>query len=94
MKKQFSGISLMFSLTLICASLSSFAYQQPEPSSYQWKAGVAKININPVLNMWIGGFASRTHPATGRLTDLWAKALALQDENGKKLYLSEWISAA
>ncbi|MBS1633072.1 MAG: neutral/alkaline non-lysosomal ceramidase N-terminal domain-containing protein, partial [Bacteroidetes bacterium] len=62
-----------------------FAYQQPEPSSYQWKAGVAKININPVLNMWIGGFASRTHPATGRLTDLWAKALALQDENGKKV---------
>lgn len=85
MKKQLPVISLILGLALMIESIPCFAQKKPAQASYQWKAGVAKININPPLNMWIGGFASRTHPATGRLTDIWAKALALQDENGKKV---------
>lgn len=85
MEKQYSVILFIVGLTFVSGPNMCFASQKPEPPSYQWKAGVAKININPPLHMWIGGFASRTHPATGRLTDLWAKALALQDENGKRV---------
>ncbi|MEO5995435.1 MAG: neutral/alkaline non-lysosomal ceramidase N-terminal domain-containing protein, partial [Chitinophagaceae bacterium] len=47
-------------------------------------AGVAKINITPDRYIWMGGYASRNHPAEGKVTDLWAKALALEDANGQK----------
>ncbi|MBW7889818.1 MAG: neutral/alkaline non-lysosomal ceramidase N-terminal domain-containing protein [Chitinophagaceae bacterium] len=57
------------------------------PSLYvaqNWKAGVARVNITPRENIWMGGYAFRDHPAEGKLTDLWAKALALEDGNGQK----------
>ena len=49
-----------------------------------WKAGVAKVIITPKESVWQAGYASRTHASEGKLHDLWAKALALEDENGKK----------
>jgi hypothetical protein len=49
-----------------------------------WKAGVAKVNITPQQNIWMGGYAFRDHPAEGKITDLWAKALALEDADGQK----------
>lgn len=52
-----------------------------------WKAGVAKVVITPKESVWQAGYASRTHASEGKLHDLWAKALALEDENGKKCVL-------
>ncbi len=52
-----------------------------------WKAGVAKVIITPKESVWQAGYASRTHASEGKLHDLWAKALALEDENGKKCVL-------
>ncbi|OIN60860.1 neutral/alkaline non-lysosomal ceramidase N-terminal domain-containing protein [Arsenicibacter rosenii] len=52
-----------------------------------WKAGVAKVVITPEGPLWQAGYASRTHASDGKLHDLWAKALALEDENGKRLVL-------
>lgn len=52
-----------------------------------WKAGVAKIMITPKESVWQAGYASRTHASEGKLHDLWAKALALEDETGKKCVL-------
>lgn len=52
-----------------------------------WKAGVARVVITPEQNMWMAGFASRTHASEGKLHDLWAKALALEDAQGKKSVL-------
>ena len=37
--------------------------------------------------MWMAGYASRTEPAEGKLHDLWAKALALEDAAGKRVVL-------
>jgi hypothetical protein len=53
-----------------------------EPAS--WKAGVAKINITPGHLMWMSGYAARTRPAEGKLTDLWAKALVLEAPTGRR----------
>ena len=50
----------------------------------KWKAGVAKNVITPKQQMWMGGFASRTHQSEGVSHDLWAKAIALEDASGKK----------
>lgn len=52
-------------------------------SEEQWKAGVAKENITPDEWIWMSGYGSRNHPAESKLTDLWAKALVLQDASGR-----------
>ena len=53
----------------------------------QWKAGVFEANTTPIRLLRMGGSASRTEPAKGTLTDLWAKALVLEDANGAKVVL-------
>jgi neutral ceramidase len=52
-----------------------------------WKAGAAKVNITPRELMWMSGYGARTKPAEGKLTDLWAKALALEDPTGRRAVL-------
>ncbi len=52
-----------------------------------WKAGAAKVNITPKVKMWLSGYGGRTKPAEGKLTDLWAKALALEDPAGQRALL-------
>jgi hypothetical protein len=52
-----------------------------------WRAGVAKIKITPEEPMWMMGYASRDKPATGTMTELWTKALALEDANGTRAVL-------
>jgi hypothetical protein len=52
-----------------------------------WKAGAAKVNITPAEYMWMAGYASRDHVATGKMTDLWAKCLVLEDAKGKRAVL-------
>ncbi len=52
-----------------------------------WKAGVARVVITPEYPMWMAGYASRDHPSGGTLHDLWAKALALEDADGRRVIL-------
>jgi hypothetical protein len=48
-----------------------------------WKAGVGRAVITPKQPMWLSGYASRTHPAEGKLQDLQVKVLALDDGKGQ-----------
>src|SRR5262245_44223171 len=52
-----------------------------------WKAGAAKVSITPESYMWMAGYAARVKPADGKMTDLWAKALVLEDPAGKRVVL-------
>jgi neutral ceramidase len=75
----------MFRLLLIAFSLiPSLA---PGLARAEWRAGAAKVVITPEKLMWMSGYGSRTKPAEGKLTDLWAKALVLEAENGQRLCL-------
>ena len=56
-------------------------------TSGAWKFGVAMISITPEEPMLMAGYASRDRPAEGTLTDLWAKALVLEDATGKRCAL-------
>jgi hypothetical protein len=47
-----------------------------------WKCGTARARITPDKLFWMGGFAVRTHPAEGKLDDLFVKALALEAPDG------------
>lgn len=50
-----------------------------------WQVGLAKRVITPEEPMWMAGYATRDKPATGKLHELWAKAIVLEDAHGKKL---------
>jgi hypothetical protein len=52
-----------------------------------WKAGVASTIITPDESMWMAGYAARTKPSEGKVHDLHAKALALEDEQGTRLVI-------
>ncbi|MBS1620624.1 MAG: neutral/alkaline non-lysosomal ceramidase N-terminal domain-containing protein [Bacteroidetes bacterium] len=72
-------------LSLILFSFPSLGYSSPGTPLPDWKAGVAKANITPNQSMWMAGYAVRDRPSEGKRTDLWAKALALEDLNGKRI---------
>ena len=60
---------------------------QAGPASPAWKAGAASAKITPETMMWMAGYAARTKPAEGVELDLFAKALAVEDESGGRWVL-------
>jgi len=68
-------------LTIVC--VPSIAAQEQKP----WQAGVAKTIITPREYMWMSGYGARNKPAEGKVHDLWAKALVLEDAQGKRCVL-------
>lgn len=52
-----------------------------------WRAGVAAIDITPATGIWMAGFAARTCASEGVGLPLHAKALALEDEGGRRAVL-------
>jgi hypothetical protein len=48
------------------------------------KAGLAKTVITPEKNLWMAGYANRSKPSEGKIHELYAKALAVQDARGNR----------
>ena len=57
------------------------------PASAAWQAGVARVDITPSEPIWLGGYGARTHPSEGVRQHIFVKALALEDEQGKRSVL-------
>ena len=56
-----------------------------EESKPTWKVGAASVAITPEDPLWMAGYASRTTPSDRtKLTELWAKALAMEDADGNR----------
>ena len=51
-----------------------------------WKAGTAKVMITPQKPVWLAGYGRKRVP-DGKLHDLWMKALALEDVDGRRVVL-------
>ena len=49
-----------------------------------WLAGAGRVNITPEEPLWMAGYAARSAPADGKTTDLWAKTLVLDDQEGNR----------
>ena len=56
-------------------------------SSPGWRAGVARTIITPQKSLWMAGYASRKKPSEGVIQELYAKALTLEDQTGKRVVL-------
>jgi len=52
-----------------------------------FRAGAASLRITPDEPMWLAGFAVRTEPAKGKLSDLYVKAMAIEDERGNRVVI-------
>jgi hypothetical protein len=65
---------------LLAALFVPFALQAAD----LWQAGAGRVRITPVQEMWMAGYGSRARPAEGKVTDLWAKALVLDDGKGNR----------
>jgi hypothetical protein len=52
-----------------------------------WKAGLATVVTTPEQSMWMAGYAARTKPSEGKVHDLKAKALALEDTQGTRFVI-------
>ncbi len=52
-----------------------------------WKAGVATVVTTPEYSMWMAGYAARNKPSEGKVHDLNAKALALEDTAGTRFVI-------
>ncbi|AQG78221.1 neutral/alkaline non-lysosomal ceramidase N-terminal domain-containing protein [Spirosoma montaniterrae] len=76
-----SRLSIIGAIALLLLSPASVGWAQG------WKVGIARTIITPKQPIWLGGYASRTHVSDGKLHDLWAKALALEDASGKRAVL-------
>ncbi len=76
---------------LAAAIVTALAGAAPLASAQQassgWKAGAAKTVITPDKPLWMSGYASRDHGAEGKLIDLYAKAIVLEDPSGRRAVL-------
>ena len=52
-----------------------------------YQVGTGRELITPAESMWMSGYGARTKPSDGKLTELWAKALAVEDQAGQRLVL-------
>ena len=78
MKPRLAAFLVPFVFVVAAGSAVSRAAEAAAP----WRAGLATAVITPKANMWMGGYAARTHPSTGTAQELYAKALALADGGG------------
>ncbi len=53
----------------------------------EWKVGLAQVKITPERPVFLAGYASRNKPFTKVEADLYAKALALEDRQGRRVVL-------
>lgn len=83
MRKEFINALIILCLIQISVGVSAFDLK----SGTGWKAGVGRVIITPDQPIWMAGFTGRKHPATGKMHELWVKALALEDAFKKRVVL-------
>lgn len=66
--------------TALLAVVVAGAGHADEPD---WKVGLAQVKITPEQPVFMAGYASRDRPFEKVTTDLYAKALALEDRDGR-----------
>lgn len=78
----------MLARTALLLTLSAaFVLYVTRPACAEWKAAVARVKITPEKNMWMAGYAARKTPSEGTVQELYAKALALEDEQQTRLVI-------
>src|SRR5262245_53099550 len=68
--------------------LAGFVAAEPAAAGEpEWKVGLARVKITPEQPVFLAGYASRTKPFEKVATDLYAKALVIEDRKGFRVAL-------
>lgn len=78
---------IVYYLSFAVFTVISFLFLPAPSLAQEWKAGVAAEVITPSEPMWTGGYGGRKLPATGKIHDLYVKALALENARGGKVVI-------
>ncbi|PYV13423.1 MAG: hypothetical protein DMG07_14590 [Acidobacteria bacterium] len=65
----------------------AFAADAEHAAAKSWRAGTAAADITPEQPVWLAGYAARNRPSEGVAQRIYAKALALEDQRGRRLVL-------
>ena len=79
-------LKLSLSVFVLVLGLAPVVSARAEDTSPGWNAGVARAVITPEKSVWLAGYGSK-RPPDGKLHDLWMKALALEDHQGRRVVL-------
>jgi neutral ceramidase len=86
------SLAVLFATTALAAPPGATPESPPKPPKSlaphvpaNWKAGTSVAKVTPQKMLWMAGYAARKKPAEGKVQELFAKALALEDEQGNKL---------
>ena len=72
--------------TLLAALVAVSMHAVAADAAKGWKAGAAKTIVTRGEPVWMSGYP-RDHPAEGKHQELWAKALAFEDADGRRALL-------
>ncbi|NQT11643.1 MAG: neutral/alkaline non-lysosomal ceramidase N-terminal domain-containing protein [Planctomycetes bacterium] len=79
--------SFLVLLTVASAILCPLPSADAAETQPDWKAATASVVVTPEGPMWMAGYAARDKPSEGKIHDLYAKALALEDAQGTRLVI-------
>lgn len=71
----------------VAALLMVLLVHQSAWSETKWQVGIATAKITPEKPVWMAGYAGRKGPSEGVVGDLFAKAMAIQDDQGQKIVI-------
>jgi neutral ceramidase len=74
------------SLCALVAMLAG-AFVAPRADAEDMKIGLGRAVITPSSPVWMAGYAARTEPGSGKLHDLWTKAMAIEDASGNTVVI-------
>lgn len=73
-------------VAVLLTTLASLAPAAPAEPAAVWKVGISRAIITPKSLVWLAGYGSKREP-DGKLHDLWMKALAFEDQRGRRAVL-------
>ena len=68
----------------LCCLPLMLAVTSADAAEPEWKVGLAQVKVTPERPVFLAGYASRTKPFEKVETDLYAKALVLEDRAGHR----------
>ena len=75
------GLCAAAAMSLVVVSVSQASPDSDAAAG--WRVGVARVNITPQKPIWMAGYGNRNHESEGVWQDIWAKALAFEDKDGR-----------
>ena len=73
-------------LTCLLSLIASVSIAADGPP-FAWKVAAGAVVITPEQPVWMGGYAARTKPSEGKVHDLFAKAMVIEDAGGNRLVI-------